>query len=177
MRFYFGKRFDNNGDFAAAGRVLPRFLEILCREQFINKIPPKSTGREYFNWEYVEAAMFGTVFDFNPAEDVIRTLTEFTAWSIAENIRLFANPASRIIASGGGTLNKTLMSALSTYLPQATILTSDEVGIPSSAKEALCFGFLAYLTLLGKPGNVPSVTGASRKAVLGSVALPPEIVS
>ncbi len=169
---FFGKRFDTNGSIARDGIVLPRLLDTLKKEPFVVQAPPKSTGRELFTKDYLDKALEYNYMSTQPAEDPVRTVTEFTAWSIAENIRLFGKPGSLVVASGGGTKNPVLMEALARELPQAEIVTSDALGIPSDAKEAICFAYLAYRTLGGLPGNVPSVTGAAREVTLGVVALP-----
>lgn len=169
---FFGKRFDTNGSIARDGIILPRLLATLKQEPFIVQQPPKSTGRELFTAEYLDAALKFNYMSTQPAEDPVRTVTEFTAWSIAENIRLFGNPTSRIVASGGGIHNPVLMKTLARELPEAELVTSDEYGIPSDAKEAMCFAYLAWRSLAGLPGNLPSVTGASKEATLGVIAWP-----
>lgn len=177
---FFGKRYDTGGSIGAAGRVLSRFMEALKDEPYITLPPPKSTGRELFNKEFLEKALEYTYFDAQPAEDVVRTVTEYTAWSVAENIRRFAvennfidnSLHTRIIAGGGGTNNPCLMDALRRELPDMTVETTDAYGIPADGKEAIFFGYLAYRTLGGLHGNLPSVTGASRKAILGSISIP-----
>lgn len=171
-RKFFGKRFDTNGSIARDGLVLPRLLDTLKKEPFVTQPPPKSTGRELFTPEYLDKALEYNYMSTQPAEDPVRTVTEFTAWSIAENIRLFGNPAARIVASGGGIHNPVLMQALARELPEAELTTSDNCGIPSDAKEAMCFAYLAWRTLAGLPGNLPSVTGASKEVTLGVVAWP-----
>lgn len=171
-RKFFGKQYDTDGKIARDGIVLPRLLATLKEEPFITQAPPKSTGRELFTSAYLDQALKFNYMDTQPAEDPVRTVTEFTAWSIAENIRLFGNDSSRIVASGGGVHNATLMEALQRELPHAEIMTSEQYGIPSDAKEAMCFAYLAYRTLGGLSGNIPSVTGARREALLGVIAYP-----
>ncbi|MBI3258086.1 MAG: anhydro-N-acetylmuramic acid kinase [Ignavibacteriae bacterium] len=171
-RMFFGKQFDSKGSIAEAGRTIKAMLEQLKQHTFITKTPPKSTGREEFNSTWLEKRIRTTFQPSIPTEDILRTITEFTAWSIAENIRLFASPTSKIIASGGGIHNRTLMSLLQNELPIAQITTADAIGIPSDAKEAVCFAYLAYRTLGGLTGNIPSVTGAKRPVKLGVVAFP-----
>lgn len=171
-RLFFGKQLDENGAIAEAGKTIKPMLEQLKNHIFIKKSPPKSTGREDFNPSWLEKRIRTTFQPSIPSEDVVRTVTEFTAWSIAENIRLFANPVSKIIASGGGIHNRTLMSILQKELPDAEIVTTDSIGISSDAKEAICFGYLAYRTLGGLTGNIPSVTGASKNVRLGVIAFP-----
>lgn len=170
MKQYFGKSYDENGNFAREGRTLPRLLAALKEIDYIKKSPPKSTGRELFTPEKLEKFLKDYASPHSPGEDIVRTLTEFTAWSIAENIRLFGKTDSRLIISGGGVYNTVLLELLKAELPEAEVLKSDEIGLSSDAKEAICFGYLAYRTLGGLPGNLPSVTGASGPAILGSVS-------
>ncbi|MBS1536759.1 MAG: anhydro-N-acetylmuramic acid kinase [Bacteroidetes bacterium] len=171
-RMFFGKQLDSNGAFAAAGRTVGAMLTQLKNHSFITKVPPKSTGREDFNPTWLQKRIRTTFQPSIPSEDIVRTVTEFTAWSIAENIRLFADTSSKIIASGGGIHNKTLISMIQKELPNTEIITTDAIGIPSDAKEAICFAYLAYRTLGGLPGNIPTVTGASREVKLGVIAFP-----
>ncbi len=169
---YFGKNYDENGNFAREGRSLPRLLNALKEINYIKESPPKSTGRELFTPEKLEKFLKDYASPHSPGEDIVRTLTEFTAWSIAENIRLFGKTDSRLIISGGGVHNSVLLEVLKVELPEAEVVKSDADGLSSDAKEAICFAYLAYRTLGGLPGNLPSVTGASRAAILGAVALP-----
>lgn len=168
-RRFFGKRYDSGGAYAAAGILAPHLLAALQREPFIAAPPPKSTGRELFNDGYLNKLLETSWQGSRAAEDLLHTLTYFTAWSIAENIRQFADPRARLIVSGGGLHNSCLMQMLSGELPEAEIVDSSACGIPSDAKEAMCFAYLAWRTLHGLPGNIPSVTGADKAVVLGGV--------
>jgi anhydro-N-acetylmuramic acid kinase len=170
MKKFYGKRYDENGHAARAGKLLPKLMMTLQQEPYIVAAPPKSTGRELFTPQYLDRALQYNYHDFQPAEDAIRTLAEFTGWSIAENIRRFGNERCHIIAAGGGTHNPVMIETLRRELPSATYTTTDEQGIPADAKEAMFFGYYAYRTLAGMHSNMPSVTGASRQAVLGVVA-------
>ncbi len=169
---YFNLNYDKNGEIARKGTLIPELMNNLKSVPFITKLPPKSTGRERFSKDY----FFYLIDEYSSSntmnEDFVRTFTEFTEWSIAENIRLFAKNPKRIIASGGGSDNVFLMELLKKELPNVIIDKSDSFGIPSDFKEALCFAYLAYLTLSGLPGNIPSVTGASNETVLGVIAMP-----
>ncbi|MES2765001.1 MAG: anhydro-N-acetylmuramic acid kinase [Bacteroidota bacterium] len=172
MKQYFGKNYDENGNFAREGRTLPRLLAALKELDYIQKLPPKSTGRELFTPEVLEKFLKDYASPHSPGEDIVRTLTEFTSWSIAENIRLFGKTDSRLIISGGGVHNSVLLELLKAELPEAEVLKSDEIGLSSDAKEAICFGYLAYRTLGGLPGSLQAVTGALRASILGAVAFP-----
>jgi len=173
-RMLFGKQRDDDGAIASAGRVIPRLLDDLLQHPFVQQAPPKSTGRETFTdttmTELIRRYGHGSI----PSEDVVATITEFTARSIADQIPRFLPDATTVIVSGGGVHNTWLMTRLQALLAPRTVVRSDIMGIPSDAKEAMCWAFLAWRTMAGRPGNVPTVTGASRAAVLGTIALPPD---
>jgi anhydro-N-acetylmuramic acid kinase len=170
MRRFFGKQFDENGSFAKDGKVLDRLWKNLCEIEFITQNPPKSTGREVFNATFLQDILEVSFVNTFPGEDIVRTITEFTAWSIAENIRLFGNPNSRIIVTGGGANNATLMNRLHQELSSAQFMIPDDFGFNGDIKEALCFAYLGWRSLGGLTGNIPSVTGAQKAIVLGSVS-------
>jgi anhydro-N-acetylmuramic acid kinase len=97
-------------------------------------------------------------------------VTELTAWSIADHIHRYAPATRKIIASGGGVKNSYLMERIAQRCRELALELELHVHSHADAKEAMAFAYLGWLTLEGLPGNVPSVTGASRKAVLGTVA-------
>lgn len=173
----FGKQFDDDGSIARAGRVIPALLQELMTHPYIAQHPPKSTGRETFG----DATMRELIRRFGhgsiPSEDVIATVTEFTARSITLHIETWLPDAQRVVVSGGGVHNSWLMERLRELLAPRNLLRSDDVGVPADAKEAMCWAYLAWRTATGRHGNVPSVTGASRKAVLGTIAMPPNGMS
>jgi len=171
-RFSFGKRFDEGGSFARAGRVMDDLLSKLKTHPYFADEPPKSTGRETFNDKLVEDLHHRYVQQALPSEDLVTTVTELTAWSIADHIQRYQPSTREVIVSGGGVHNAYLMDRLREMLDEVRVMSSAELGIDPDAKEALCFAYLAWLTLNGKPGNVPSVTGARAPALLGSVARP-----
>lgn len=172
-RSFFGKKYDDMGLIAEAGVTIPGVLRLCMEHPFIQAQPPKSTGREIFGQKYLEKILGSIRLPSTPGEDIVRTMTEFTAASIAQNIRLFGEGTSKIIASGGGTHNKTLIHLLQQYMPEIEITTTElEYRVPSDFKEALCFAYIAYRTIGGLPGNIPSVTGASRSCVLGAISIP-----
>jgi anhydro-N-acetylmuramic acid kinase len=100
-------------------------------------------------------------------DDLVATVTAHTAVTVADACR--AHRVRRVIAAGGGTANPVLMSMLEAQLPSVTVAPIDELGVPAGAKEAFAFALLGFLTVHNLPGNVPSVTGATRAVVLGSV--------
>lgn len=166
MKEYYKADYDKNGEVATNGKPLDNILNSLMQDEYVNSAPPKSTGREYFDREYVRRYFD----DSHNAEDVICTLTHFTARSIAFNIDRFCGKCDRLIIGGGGAKNAYMLSCLSEYLPNTKIDNSSEYGIPSDAKEAIAFAYFAYRTAKGLPSNVPAVTGASQEVVLGSIS-------
>lgn len=172
-RLFFGKKYDDNGLISQAGMTIPGVLRLCMEHPFIQALPPKSTGREMFGKQYLEKVLGSIRLPSTPGEDIVRTFTEFTAASIARNIRLFGASTSKIIASGGGIHNTTLMNLLGEYLPDIKITTTEsEYGVPADFKEALCFAYLAYRAIGGLPGNIPSVTGAKHNCILGCLSFP-----
>ncbi|MEV0122557.1 anhydro-N-acetylmuramic acid kinase [Streptomyces sp. NPDC050703] len=158
--------YDAEGDIAARGTVHEPLLARLLAEPYYALPAPKTTGKELFHLPYLHAALrgFGTL----PLEDVVATLTRLTARTVADAVRSVR--ATEVIASGGGTRNPALMAALRAELGGAAALrTSDELGLPSAAKEAYAFAVLGFLTLHGLPGTDPASTGARHASVLGSI--------
>ncbi|MGR8007206.1 anhydro-N-acetylmuramic acid kinase [Streptomyces hypolithicus] len=157
--------YDAGGAMAARGRVHLPLLERLLAEPYYALPAPKTTGKELFHLPYLRAALAG-LGDL-PAEDVVATLTRLTARTVADSVRPFG--ATEVIASGGGTRNPVLMTQLRDELGGVPLRTSDELGLPSAAKEAYAFGVLGWLTAHGLAGTVASCTGARGARVLGSV--------
>ena len=157
--------YDRDGALAARGRVDTALLQALLDEPYYAEPPPKTTGKELFHWPYLHTFLTGR--DRLPVEDVVATVTHLTARTVADAVR--AAGATEVIASGGGTRNPTLMSMLRTALHGIPLRTSDDLGLPSAAKEAYAFAVLGYLTAHGLAGTVPACTGARRPSVLGSI--------
>lgn len=170
MISFFGKKYDTNGSFAKAGRRINRLWDNLCELEFITEKPPKSTGREFFNKQLLQDILEVSFVNTFPSEDIIRTLTDYTAWSIAENIRLFGPQKARVLIAGGGAHNPVLVQELKNQLPDFSFYTSEELGIPADAKEALCFAYLGWRSLAGLPGSLKEATGISKPQILGSIA-------
>ncbi|WPB88948.1 anhydro-N-acetylmuramic acid kinase [Streptomyces malaysiensis] len=162
-----GGRLDHDADgaMAARGTVHEPLLERLLAEPYYALPAPKTTGKELFHGSYLRAALavVGPVRD----DDVVATVTELTARTVADAVR--SVHATEVLASGGGIRNPTLMGALRRALGGVALRTSDELGLPAAAKEAYAFAVLAFLTAHGLAGTAPSCTGARHASVLGSI--------
>jgi anhydro-N-acetylmuramic acid kinase len=159
-----GRRlFDHDGRIARGGNVDQRLLKSLLRDPYFALAPPKSCGREQYGPKFVNRLIATGI----PLPDLIATATELTARSIARAISDHARGTRDVIVSGGGVHNRQLMRRLCELLPDFTIATSDAHGIDPDAKEAIAFAVLAYEHVHGRPGNLPSATGAQRAVVLG----------
>jgi anhydro-N-acetylmuramic acid kinase len=165
-----GPGYDVDGRVASTGSIIPSILDAAGRDAFFETRPPKSTDTPRMIEIFLHAAQSHPNAFFR---DLLCTACHLAAAQIAAAIRRLNVPAfAEIIASGGGTQNRCLMSALSHYA-RLPIHATDEFGIPSAAKEAIAFALIAAATLDGQPANVPSATGARRPVVLGAVTPKP----
>jgi anhydro-N-acetylmuramic acid kinase len=162
-----GQPYDRDGAFAASGRVDERLLQALLADPYFSQVPPKSTGRGYFQLSWVERR-YPALAALAPAE-VQATLAELTVRSIAADIGHHAPGTRRVLVCGGGARNSELMRRLAAALPGCTVQASDDYGLDAGWVEATAFAWLAMRTLESQPGNLPGVTGASRLAVLGGI--------
>jgi anhydro-N-acetylmuramic acid kinase len=164
--------FDRNGDWAAQGTPCQPLVESWLQQDFFHQPPPKSTGRERFSPDYLADCLADAIpYDLSAA-DILATLTELTAASIAHSYRTFLpRLPDQVLLCGGGSRNLYLKQRLQINLPSAQVLTTDEAGLNSDYKEAIAFAVLAYWRSLDIPGNLPEVTGASQFALLGEIHL------
>ncbi len=159
------KAFDQDGAWAQGGICIDRLLLTLLDHEFFSRKPPKSTGRELFNLQWLSEQLSGTE---NP-RDVQATLLELTVLSIARAIESYCIGANEIYVCGGGAANAALMSRLAAGLPGLPIATTAQLGIEPDWVEACAFAWLARQALLLQPGNLPSVTGATGPRILGAI--------
>ena len=172
MKKFYNQQCDENGAVALKGRVSEKLLLDLLKHKYFNKPIPKSTGREGFGNSYVDQVISTSKELKLKQEDIIATITELTARSIADSLKhssLSIEAVDELIISGGGVHNRALMNSLSKYFFNSRILRTDDFNLPGDAKEAICFAVLANETIAGNPANLPSVTGAKRRAKLGSI--------
>jgi len=158
--------YDKNGSWAKSGQVHPQLLTALLAEAFFKQKPPKSTGRELFNTEWLKSKL--VKFKNLAAEDVQATLLELTAQSITMALKLARFKADGLFICGGGAYNQALLQRIKTLNPGTYVDTTNKLGIEPSWVEAMAFAWLAKQTVEGKPGNLPSVTGAKQACVLGA---------
>ena len=165
-------RWDENGQFAAKGKVHQELLNFLMDDEYIRRQPPKTTGREYFGPEYVKKVMEKAKEWNISGEDLMATVTDFTAQTIAYSVRhFFPRMPDRLVIGGGGSMNYTLVGDIQKALPECRVMTNEEMGFDSNAKEAIAFAVMANETLFAGSNNVPSVTGASGPVVMGKISL------
>jgi len=189
-------RFDDDARIALRGKLVPQLLDYLMQDPYLQRKPPKSTGREYFGAAYVERVLLlGRRYRAKP-NDLIRTATIFTALSIVDALHRFVLPKTKIhqlIVSGGGAHNPLLIGQIAALLsssplgvrdivpsssrtkalPGIEVLSSSSLGIPVDAKEALAFAVFAHETFHQRPSNLPSATGARAPAILGKISYAP----
>lgn len=163
--------YDMNGEMGAKGCVDEAFLASLLEDPYFKLVPPKTTGREYFGKAYVEAFIEAGRLRGLSDEDLVCNATALTAKSITLSYKWFVkHPIDQVIIGGGGSYNKTLIQMLKSEL-SAEVMTQEEYGLNSDAKEAIAFAILANETIHGHPSNVPSVTGALQPTILGKIIL------
>ena len=156
---------DEGGRIAAGGTVRDDLLARLLAEPYYALPPPKSTGRELFDGDYLRARCEGLPPVAEP--DAMATLTELTAVTVAEACR--RQGVTEVVASGGGVRNPVLMAALARRLAPIGLATAEANGLPSAGKEAYLFALLGFLTWHGLPGTVAGATGSAARRILGRI--------
>lgn len=162
---HLGAPCDEDGRWAASGRVVDALLGAMLADPFFDLAPPKSTGRDDFNAAWL--ARFGLAG--HPPENVQATLTALTAAAIAGAVERFCGGADELLVCGGGVHNGQLMRELALRLPATRVDTVGVAGGDPDWVEAMAFAWLARRTLRGEPGSLPEVTGARGARVLGAI--------
>jgi anhydro-N-acetylmuramic acid kinase len=162
---HYGKPYDENGVWAATGRVIPALLQKLLAEPFFHALPPKSSGRDLFNMNWLEKHLKGN----EAPADVQATLLALTSHTIADSVQRFCPGTEEIYLCGGGAHNSTLATSLKDKLPTCRIQLTDALGIPADWMEAIAFAWLARQAIHGKPASLPAVTGAHHSSILGAI--------
>jgi len=158
------KPYDRDGTFAKSGNVVMELLQAMLRDDYFAKIPPKSTGREYFNEAWLEGYLqkFGSLKD----ADIQRTLLELTALTIANEANRLR--VKELILCGGGAKNGFLVERIATF-SRTKVSTSDIHDVESDSLEAMIFAWLAYKRIKKEKVNLSSITGAKKNSILGAL--------
>ena len=160
--------YDVDGKLAMAGRPNMQLVAELLSAPYFAAPPPKSTGPELFNDDYVKNLIARARSAGASDEDVIATAVQLTAESIGDAYRRFIpEPVREVLVSGGGARNPALFGAIVKSAAPIKLRHFDEVFFDGEAKEAVAFALLGYLHVTKRPGNVPSATGARGTRVLG----------
>lgn len=159
-----GLAYDEDGKFARSGKTNETLLETLLADEYFKKLPPKSTGREYFNQNWL--AQHLPLFKTHKDADIQRTLLELTALSISKDVQ--SNHVQTLIVCGGGAKNSFLMQRLK-ELNSCSIKISDELGISSDFMESMAFAWFAYKRIHRQTVNLKTVTGATKNSLLGGI--------
>jgi len=162
---HLNKPFDDQGTWAASGKVIPDLLERMLNEPYLSLTPPKSTGRDLFNTDWLKYKLLGN----ENAEDVQATLLELTCQCIAYAIQRHCAGVQEVFLCGGGSHNLALQKRLAVLLSKSRVDTTRTLGLDEDYLEATAFAWLAQQTLLGQPANLPLVTGAKHPCVLGAI--------
>jgi anhydro-N-acetylmuramic acid kinase len=167
-----GLAYDVDGTLAASGSPMAIIVERLLRDEYFRIAPPKSTGPELFSQAYTDRliALCREEIASCTDEDIVATAVSLTAESIADSYKRFiAEPVDEVFLSGGGAKNPALVKAIAAAVAPMKVLDFDATFFDGEAKEAVAFALLGYLHLEGRPGNVPTATGAAGPRILGKL--------
>ena len=162
-----GRPYDANGEWAASGQVQTRLLDLLLDEPYFSLPPPKSTGRDLFNADWLDGKLRQLDGSLR-ADNVMATLCELTAVTCANAVLTQAPTAKKLLVCGGGALNRHLLQRLAQHLPRVAVQPTDILGLPAMQVEATAFAWLAWAHVHGLPGNLTAVTGAAGPRILGA---------
>ncbi len=164
--------YDKDGEIASTGTVNEELLSWLMSHPYIQKHPPKTTGREVFGETFGREVIKRAKALMLSSEEIVATVTAFTVESIAQNYEKFVFPYGKIdkvILGGGGTFNKTLVNMLKKRVYPIRVSTHKEYGIPPQAREALTWAVLGDETMCRTPSNLPHITGAKKRVLQGKI--------
>jgi anhydro-N-acetylmuramic acid kinase len=166
-----GQSFDDDGQWAAKGQVIGKLLSSMLKDEYFKKAPPKSTGRDLFNPEWLNHHLTMNDCLNHKPEDIQATLLALTAQSIAQDLKQHACTTKRLLICGGGIKNKHLITQLKNacnWIPQENIQSTAAKGVDPQTVEAAAFAWLAWAHQRKQPANLPAVTGAKGLRVLGA---------
>lgn len=163
-----GTPLDRDGAWGRGGRVSTELLARLMADPYFSQPPPKSTGREHFDAQWLSQQITSCAHNITP-QDVQATLVELTARSVADALSTWGFTAGALYTCGGGTHNRFLCERLGALLPRMHVKSTAELGVDPDHVEAMAFAWLAQRTLQSLSGNVPAVTGARHPVILGGI--------
>jgi len=164
------KAFDENGAMAAQGVVDESFLKTLMQHPFVHLAPPKSTGREEFGRDFLREVLQRAEVAQLEGNDLVATVTAFSAASLVLNCQSFLDEFDALIVGGGGAHNGALIDMIKARVGKVKVMTTQALGIPVEAKEAVGFAILGYQAFHGRTNNLPSATGAAHPVVMGKLS-------
>ena len=160
--------FDEDGNWAKSGQCNQELLSVLLDEAYFKIIPPKSSGKDYFNLQWLENKLSQSKIAIGP-DDVQATLLELSVITIRDAIKNYAPECDEILVCGGGVHNKFMMQRLRNLQTKAEISSTEKVGLNPDAVEAVAFAWLAKRRMENQFGNLTSVTGANDQVMLGAI--------
>ncbi len=166
MHMLYHKEYDENGSVALSGKVNEKVLLTLMQDEYLERLLPKSTGREKYNEQFLQ-----TILDKMknaPYEDIITTISAYTVDTIVYAYHKFCPDVDKIILSGGGAKNKYIIKRL-----KEKMNVKIEISEKSDSYEAFCFAILGYYTYILEPSNMKCVTGSKENVILGNFTYPP----
>lgn len=167
-----GNAYDKNGDWGRSGSTIEKLLDQCLLDPYFQIAPPKSTGREYFNFDWLRAQLDTSSSQEAPPQNIQATLAYLTAKTIADAILQQQPDTESIYLCGGGAHNAYIIDLLQLLMPGQHISSTASIGLDPQWVEAAAFAWLAQQTMKGLPGNAPTVTGAKRECILGGIYLP-----
>lgn len=165
------EEYDTDSLWANSGKENTELLEQLLNDNYFSLAAPKSTGREYFNIEWLQGYLAKRTVDTLP-EDIQTTLLKLSAMTICNAIQENANNYNEVLVCGGGAYNPVLMKTIQGLLPEMKVSTTADYGLAPDCIEAVTFAWLAKQRIENKTANLPSVTGANKLALLGGIYSP-----
>jgi anhydro-N-acetylmuramic acid kinase len=162
------EEYDKDSLWAQQGKENNELLKQCLSDNYFSLAAPKSTGRDYFNLEWLNGYLSKQNSEISP-EDVQATLLKLSATTICNSIKEMANEYNEVLLCGGGAYNPALMKTIQNLLPQIKVSTTTDYGLTPDCIEAVTFAWLAKQRIENKPANLPSVTGANKEVLLGGV--------
>ncbi len=165
------EEYDEDSLWANSGKENSELLKQCLSDNYFSLTAPKSTGRDYFNLEWLKGYLSKHNSEIAP-ENIQATLLKLSAITISNAIQETANDYNEVLVCGGGAYNQALMKTIQGLLPDIKISTTADYGLTPDCIEAVTFAWLAKQRIENKPANLPSVTGADKKVLLGGIYSP-----